>query len=437
MEKNGSTKNENKKEIKKENIIFAVVMAILFIVLIIGNTITINNNYDDTYKIANEITKELKKEYSKISFVEEEINDKNKFECINSSLIFIGDIDNKYAISIKKYTSNAEASKKEEFIKNYNKLAHEKFDNTLLTELGNNYDNIFKNDIVFVRGKYLFSINSKITKKAKIKKIIDKVIKKYDISDIDIIDRNELNKYWNDKLKKSEEELNNTYNKKVENIKKQILKKANNIKNCSTIAECKKIIESKELYEKYDILSEEYNKFKEEYQKKIIVVIDFSTMTRQEAENWCKEREITCNIEEEYSDAISENGLISQSKEANTEILKEDDITITYSIGKRPTQSQLNALRKAQSYSDYQHMSKNRLYSQLTSKYGEGFSSEDAQYAIDHVKADWNYNALQTGKSYYKNLNMSKSRVYQQLVSSYGEDFTPEQAQYAIDHLDD
>lgn len=31
---------------------------------------------------------------------------------------------------------------------------------------------------------------------------------------------------------------------------------------------------------------------------------------------------------------------------------------------------------------------------------------------------------------------MSKDAVYDQLVSEYGEQFTPEQAQYAIDHLE-
>lgn len=32
---------------------------------------------------------------------------------------------------------------------------------------------------------------------------------------------------------------------------------------------------------------------------------------------------------------------------------------------------------------------------------------------------------------------MSKQRIYEQLTSEYGEQFTKKQAQYAIDHLDD
>ena len=46
------------------------------------------------------------------------------------------------------------------------------------------------------------------------------------------------------------------------------------------------------------------------------------------------------------------------------------------------------------------HMSKAGIYDQLTSEYGEQFSAEAAQYAIDNVTADWNANALEKAKSY-------------------------------------
>lgn len=96
-----------------------------------------------------------------------------------------------------------------------------------------------------------------------------------------------------------------------------------------------------------------------------------------------------------------------------------------------------NALEAADSYANDQNMSKARLYKQLTSKYGEKFPADAAQYAIDNVKTDWKKNALITGKSYYIDQHMSKERVYQQLVSEYGEQFTPDEAKYAVDHLDD
>ncbi|MGO6212027.1 Ltp family lipoprotein [Streptococcus pneumoniae] len=95
------------------------------------------------------------------------------------------------------------------------------------------------------------------------------------------------------------------------------------------------------------------------------------------------------------------------------------------------------ALGKAKSYNSWATMSKKRLYKQLISQYGEKFTSDAAQYAIDHLDADYKSNALAKAKSYQKLLNKSKSAIYDQLVSPYGEEFTEEEAQYAIDHLDD
>ena len=82
-------------------------------------------------------------------------------------------------------------------------------------------------------------------------------------------------------------------------------------------------------------------------------------------------------------------------------------------------------------------MSKARLHDQLTSPYGEGFSEEAAQYALEHVKADWKKNALMTARNYRDNLHMSSAAIKNQLTSPYGEQFTQEEAQYAMEHLDD
>ncbi len=95
-----------------------------------------------------------------------------------------------------------------------------------------------------------------------------------------------------------------------------------------------------------------------------------------------------------------------------------------------------NALKKAEIYSETLHMSKQKIYDQLTSEYGEKFSAEAAQYAIDNIQADWNKNALEKARSYQETLHMSKQKIYDQLTSEYGEKFTAEEAQYAIDNLD-
>ena len=73
---------------------------------------------------------------------------------------------------------------------------------------------------------------------------------------------------------------------------------------------------------------------------------------------------------------------------------------------------------------------------QLTSEYGEKFTEDEAQYAVDNVEADWNENALAKAKEYQELMDMSKSAIYEQLTSEYGEKFTDDEAQYAVDHLE-
>ena len=100
------------------------------------------------------------------------------------------------------------------------------------------------------------------------------------------------------------------------------------------------------------------------------------------------------------------------------------------------SQEYQNALTKGLSYARNLHMSKKGVYDQLTSSYGEGFSADAAQYAIDNMTGvDWNENALAKAQEYYTGMSMSKSAVYDQLTSEYGEQFTASEARYAIDHL--
>lgn len=103
-------------------------------------------------------------------------------------------------------------------------------------------------------------------------------------------------------------------------------------------------------------------------------------------------------------------------------------------IANLPTEYK-SALNKAYAYSEKMSMSKMGLYDQLTSEYGEKFSAEAAQYAIDNVKADWNANALTKARSYQESMSMSPEAIREQLTSEYGEKFTPEEADYAIQNL--
>lgn len=165
-----------------------------------------------------------------------------------------------------------------------------------------------------------------------------------------------------------------------------------------------------------------------------VTIVDFSTMSKEEAKTWMDTNKINCKIIEEYSNDITKGKFVSQSISANTVANQGDKITIVYSLGKEPTTEEKNALKKAETYSNSLHMSKQGIYNQLTSSI-EGFTKEAAQYAIDNIEADWNKNALEKAKTYQTSMNMSSKAIYNQLVSSV-EGFTKSEAQYAIDNLD-
>lgn len=168
-----------------------------------------------------------------------------------------------------------------------------------------------------------------------------------------------------------------------------------------------------------------------------VKVIDFSLMTKDSVNSWATENKITCKITEEYSNSVGKGLFIKQSIEKDKTIYEGDTITITYSLGKEPSIEYKNALKKAETYSEIMNMSKQGIYDQLTSEYGEKFPADAAQYAIDNIQANWNANALAKAKTYQTSLSMSKSAIYDQLISEYGEKFTTSEAQYAVNHLND
>ena len=122
---------------------------------------------------------------------------------------------------------------------------------------------------------------------------------------------------------------------------------------------------------------------------------------------------------------ITTTDTLTTQPQSTTEEETEPDIPAEYK----------SALIKAQTYSDTMHMSKQGIYDQLTSEYGEQFSDEAAQYAVDNVDADWKENALKKAKTYQDSMAMSPEAIRDQLTSEYGEKFTQEEADYAIDNL--
>jgi Host cell surface-exposed lipoprotein. len=93
------------------------------------------------------------------------------------------------------------------------------------------------------------------------------------------------------------------------------------------------------------------------------------------------------------------------------------------------------ALEAAESYASSLSMSKQGIYEQLISEYGEGFSAAAAQYAINNMYGNWNNNALESAKIYQEDLGMSPEEIRDQLTSEYGDSFSSDEADYAVSNL--
>lgn len=90
------------------------------------------------------------------------------------------------------------------------------------------------------------------------------------------------------------------------------------------------------------------------------------------------------------------------------------------------TVSQQNALRKAGDYLDFSAFSRTGLIKQLEF---EKYSAEDATWAVDRVKVDWNEQAAKKAKDYLDFSSFSRAGLVDQLLF---EGYTPEQAEYGV-----
>lgn len=139
------------------------------------------------------------------------------------------------------------------------------------------------------------------------------------------------------------------------------------------------------------------------------------------------EQEVVVDTEEDVVEDVEE--------EVETPVVEEPTPPVEEVKKDVPKEHKL-ALKKAQIYSDTMAMSKQGIYDQLVSEYGEKFDEASAQYAVDNLEANYNENALKKAKTYQETMAMSKQSIYDQLISEYGEKFTAEEAQYAIDNLE-
>ena len=137
------------------------------------------------------------------------------------------------------------------------------------------------------------------------------------------------------------------------------------------------------------------------------------------------------NVEpiQEISQSISEN-TIAENK-------SEDKVSIEDKVEDNVPAEYKSALKEAKFYSEIMGMSKAGIYRQLTFEYGDNFSVEAAQYAVDNLEVDWKENALKKAKGYQEIMTTwTPQEIYEQLISEDCDQFTPEEAQYAIDNLE-
>lgn len=110
--------------------------------------------------------------------------------------------------------------------------------------------------------------------------------------------------------------------------------------------------------------------------------------------------------------------------------------TTTAPAAPQYTVSQQNAITSAKAYLDQGGgFSKAGLIQQLTSKAGEGFKLADAQFALDHIKVNYDQQAVLSAKAYMQQGGFSRSSLIEQLTSSAGEQYTLAQAKYAADQV--
>ena len=116
-----------------------------------------------------------------------------------------------------------------------------------------------------------------------------------------------------------------------------------------------------------------------------------------------------------------ETSVVAEVKnEVSTDVIEKVDTSSNLTMG------QQNALKKASDYLSFSSFSHNGLIEQLEF---EGFSTEDATYAVDNCGADWNEQAANKAQQYLDFSSFSRDGLIEQLEF---EGFTKEQSEYGV-----
>lgn len=138
------------------------------------------------------------------------------------------------------------------------------------------------------------------------------------------------------------------------------------------------------------------------------------------------------NLKKQYDDVISSITVIPDPNAKSSKATSSSSSSSASSNNSQQsssiTTSQKNALSKAQSYLKSSAFSYKGLIEQL--EY-EGYSQNDATYAVDNCGANWNDQALKKAKQYLSTQAFSYTGLIEQLEF---EGFTNEQTLYGVDN---
>lgn len=147
--------------------------------------------------------------------------------------------------------------------------------------------------------------------------------------------------------------------------------------------------------------------------EKVLNMEDFTSKTQTEAEKWCQENNVNCEVKEKFSDTIENGKIISQSVENGQELTDDTTIVFEVSIGagiKIPNYSKVSS-DEAQELSDKVKLKIKNVYNMNVS-YGK-LISQSVKAGTTKKETDNEVTLTYSlGKPYFSNMNgISESEI--------------------------
>lgn len=188
-------------------------------------------------------------------------------------------------------------------------------------------------------------------------------------------------------------------------------------------------LNNKDYYQEYqsqvkivDELTDENKKLNEtveDLQEQIEVLINNNELLTEQVEN--QKETIENHQQAKQEEPVAET--VVEEPEVIEEQKVEEKVEVQTSA---PTLAQKNAVKQAENYLRVMAFSRTGLIKQL--EY-EGYSNEDATYAVDNVEVDWNEQCAKKAENYLEVMSFSRDGLYSQLQY---EGFTNEQIEYGL-----